>query len=146
MHDPGDGQWPMANGQWPMANGQWPMANEFRRLLDTQAVSDSKTPDRELVFDAGAFSQLNVQVFLLAPGASSGTFKLTLQHASVNEENAFIDVKDADGNLVEVDLEGTVGNSFFHITRFLRYVRWRVKATATPSTAAVVGVDIVAKQ
>ncbi len=125
------------------------MASEYRRLLDVVTISGAKSQESNMVMDAGAYRQLNVQFIVLAKGAeTSNDFKLTLQHASVNEEDAFIDVKDVDGNTVQVDIAntGSTGNFYFHVEGYLRYLRWTVTDGGSVTTAAIAGVDVVVKE
>ena len=126
------------------------MASEYRRLLDTQSVSGAKSQEREQIFDAGAYTELNVVFYVLKLGTDSTTaLDIKLQHAAINEEEAFTDLKDDAGNAVALDIEatgGSLGNKFFYIRRYLRYVRWVVTAGGTVTDAAVVGCDIMAKE
>lgn len=127
------------------------MASEFHRLLDPQAISDSKTQDREQWFDAGAYKQLNVELYLLATGVTSPasqSFKLTVQHAAVPEDDAFVDLKDQAGTAVEVEMVdgASVGNTYHQVEGFLRYIRWIAKTANTVTSAPVAGIDLVGKE
>ena len=125
------------------------MASEYRRLLDIQPLSTVEAQDRDLVFDAGAFKQLNVQFMLLTNGnMSSGTnFLLTLQHAAVNEDGQLMDLKDDAGTVIQINLKsGTTAPSFQTCSSFLRYIRWNVTAEDTITVKSIASIDLVAKE
>lgn len=71
----------------------------------------------------------------------------SLEHAAVNEDGQYLPVQDINGNDVEIDLKTASGNISFQVDGFLRYVRWTATDGGTaPSTPAIVGIDVVAKE
>lgn len=120
------------------------MASQYRRLLDIQPVDADETQALDRVFDAGAYRQLNVQLIRMSNGAGT-TVKIKLQHAAVNEEGMYMDLKDDDGSAVELDLGSGSGDKFQTVSGFLRFVRW-AKEVEGLTTQGIGGVDIVAKE
>lgn len=123
------------------------MAAMVYRLMDTATLSGGKSQDPDKVFDGGTFKQLMVVFYALATASSTGSFTLRLEHAAVNEDEQYLPVKDINGNDVEIDLKTASGNISFQVDGFLRYVRWTANDGGTaPSAAAIVGIDVVAKE
>lgn len=112
------------------------MAAQSVRLLDAQTLSASKASPTEQIVDLGAYTQLNVQCRILKAG-SAGT--LVLQHAAVNEDEAFVDIPD-----MTWTLSSTSNSSVEVATAFLRYVRWKTDGSVASSPVALI--DIVAKE
>lgn len=124
------------------------MASQYHRLLDSMPISGTKSQDREQVFDAGAYKQVNVEFIFMAAGTltSGSTLTLTLQHASANEDGLFMDVKDVDGNTVQINLLGTPDNSYHQVEGFLRYLRWDIGGDGVVNAQPIAGMDLVAKE
>lgn len=112
------------------------MASQSVRILDAQTLSASKSSPREQVLDLGAYKQLNVHGRILKAG-SAGT--LVLQHAAVNEDDAFVDLPD-----MSWDVSSTSNSSFEEASSFLRFVRWKTDGSVASSPVALI--DIVAKE
>lgn len=110
------------------------MASQYHRLLDTRAIGADEVQNLNEVFDAGAFSKLELQCRILKTG---GAGNIKLQHAAVNEEDAYIDLGSASWLAT-----GTGGH--ISIANFLRYVRW--VGDSSIAGAPVVMIDIVAKE
>ena len=72
------------------------MASSSVRQYPVQTVTASMVQSREEVTDAGAYNRAQVQFRVLKAG-SAGT--VTLQHAAVNEPDAFKDISGATWNL-----------------------------------------------
>lgn len=117
------------------------MASQAIRLMDVSTLSASKEQMREQVADLGAFKELNVQVRVLKIGTGTdANATLTLEHASVNEDEAFLPLSSASWR---VDSTASA-NSYLQITGFLRYVRWATGSMVAGSPVAVI--DLVAKE
>lgn len=119
------------------------MASLSYRLLDpTTIVTGFKLP-REQVLDAGAYGKLQIMFRRLKDGTSATTY-LRVQHAATNEDDAFVDLKDKDGNLVQISLDSADGApKFVVVDNFTRFIR--VIAVGTVTGAPVLLVDLVAK-
>jgi hypothetical protein len=112
------------------------MASTYYRLLGMRTFSGAATQDQAEYFDGGSYRVLEVQTRVTS-GGSGGTIKL--QHAAVNEDNAFIDV----AGFTAVNLNA-VTNNVQEITAFLRYLRWATGAAPTGNPTVLI--DIVAKE
>lgn len=107
----------------------------YHRLLQYQTLTSSLSPTLAESFDAGAYTRLEVQARILVGGGGAGTVKL--QHAAVNEPDAFIDIASASWTL------NTATNNYLSVTGFLRYIRWLASSGIAGSPAVVI--DIIAK-
>jgi hypothetical protein len=111
------------------------MASQYKRLLAPTTLSASMQPPLEMIFDAGAFQTLEVEVRVLKAGSAG---KIKLQHAATGDEpDSWIDLASA-----TVDLDAA-GASYLHVASFLRYIRWVGDGSVAGSP--VVQVDLVAK-
>lgn len=115
------------------------MASMYVRLLDPQALSASKESPREQVIDFGAYKQLNVDVRVIKAGTGTAAGTIKLQHAAVNEPDAFRNLTNASW---VIDSTGTGG--YLEITAFLRFVRWVTDSNVAGSP--VVLIDVMAKE
>ena len=117
------------------------MASQYVRLMEPMVLSGSKQSETERVADLGAYKTLEVEFLIFAQVDSGVTsFELKLQHASVNEEDAFVDLSGATVSLK------TGATSHVSVSNFLRYVRWVSILSGSITTPPVVGIDIVAKE
>ncbi len=104
------------------------------RLLDSRTFTASQTQETAEAVDLGAYRELNVMVRVLVAGGANET--VTLQHAPVNAEDAYMD-------LVVASISTTTP-TFEQVTGFTRFVRWK---TDLPSSGTpTVTLDIVAKE
>ena len=110
------------------------MASETWRLLGPRVLSADDVQTLDLAFDAGAYSTLEIHVRILKSG-SAGNLKL--QHAAVNEEDAYIDLGTASWAV-------TGSGGHISISNFLRYVRWVCDGSVAGNP--VIMIDIVAKE
>lgn len=111
------------------------MASSSVRQLPVQTVIANLVQPREEVTDAGAYNKAQIQFRVLKAG-SAGT--VTLQHAAVNEPDAFKDVSGAQWNL------NATTNSFTTVADFLRYLR--VVSDANVAGSPVAMMDIILKE
>lgn len=111
------------------------MASMYQRILDPRALTPNDTTQREEVLDAGAYNTLQAQMRVLSAG-SAGNLKL--QHAAVNEPDAFIDIGGASVSLA------STSNSLVTVTNFLRFIRWFSDSATAGSPIALI--DVVAKE
>ena len=73
--------------------------------------------------------------------------RLDFQHAAVNEDGQFMDLKDDAGTAIQINLKsGTTAPSFQTCSSFLRYIRWNVTAEDTITVKSIAGIDLVAKE
>ncbi len=100
-------------------------------LKNGTVVSDSKGE----VLDLLHYSRLQVEVKVKV--ASNASQTIQLQHAAVNEAEAFEDL----GPTYALDSVGNVVNSY---SSFLRYVR--MVASSSISTQPILSVGVIAKQ
>ena len=114
------------------------MAGAYHRLTPQQTLVANQTQPASEVYDAGAFNHLQLQGRVLKAGTAG---KLKLQHAAVNEPDAFIDVSGAEWDL---DQAGPSGNVFITVDDFLRYLRWITDANVLGSPIALL--DLIAKE
>ena len=111
------------------------MASQYHRLIDSVMLKPNMTQSLRDAYDAGAFKQLEVQVRVLKSGTGTGNLKL--QHAAVNEEDAYVDITGATWSL-----SGAGG--FTPIPDFLRFIRWVTDNNVQGDPIVIV--DIVAKE
>lgn len=111
------------------------MASLYHRLVPLQTFGASQTQPRDEVLDVGAYTTLEIQLRVLVAGAAGN---LKLQHAAVNEPDAFKDLSGASWAL------SATANNFTSITSFLRYLRWVTDGSVSGSPAALL--DIIAKE
>lgn len=111
------------------------MASLYHRFLPYQTVSASQTMTRDEVFDAGAYRVLEVQCRVVVAG---GGGSIKLQHAAVNEPDAFMDVSGGSWNL------NATSKNYYSVTGFLRYLRWVTDGSVSGSPAVLI--DIIAKE
>lgn len=78
---------------------------------------------------------LAIQFRVLVAG---GAGNLKLQHAAVNEPDAFTDVSGASWSLA------ATGNTYTSVSHFLRYLRWITDGSVSGSPAAIL--DLIAKE
>lgn len=110
------------------------MAGQYFRLLDAIPLSDSKKQDRNQVLDLGAFTQLNVHVRLVKAGTGNDADAVVeLEHAAVNEDDAFIPLTSASWRV-----DSTATGGFLQITGFLRFVRWVTGSAVAGSPAVII--------
>jgi len=107
----------------------------YFRLQDLTSVASDTTQRIEEAIDIGPFKTLVVEV--RKPVAASGGV-LKLQHASVLEEDAFVDVSS-----LTFDLTAT-GNEVQTFADLLRYLRWTTASVS--SGPAQFMVDIIARE
>ena len=110
------------------------MASETWRLLDPRVHGADDVQTLDLAFGGGAYSKLEIHVRILKSG-SAGNIKL--QHAAVNEEDAYIDLGTATWAVT-----GT--GSHISVSSFLRYIRWVCDGSVAGTP--VIMIDIVAKE
>lgn len=115
------------------------MASTYKRLLDPRALSASTQSPDDGVLDLGAYRQLVLDARLLKVGTGTGGGRVKIQHAAVNEPDAW---RDLAGVSWVVDSTGTGG--VLEATVFLRYIRW--VADASVAGAPVVLIDLIAKE
>ncbi len=111
------------------------MASQYSRFLPLQTLSSTQTMPRDEVLDLGAYNTLQIQLRVLVAG-SGGNVKI--QHAAVNEPDAFKDLSGASAAL------NATGNHFVTVTNFLRYLRWVTDGSVSGSPAVLI--DIIAKE
>ncbi len=107
--------------------------SEYFRLLDPLALVANQTQDRDQVIDVGSYTEMQVNFRVLKAGSAGN---LQLQHAAVNEEDAWLDLGSPNS------LSGTT-NVVISISTFLRYVRWTTDGAVAGAPVALV--DIIAK-
>ncbi len=110
------------------------MASQYHRLMDPTTLKPNLQQDLQDVFDAGAFRVLEVDVRVLKAGSAGS---LLLQHAAVNEEDAYRDLAGS-----SVSLTGS--GAYFTIQNFLRFVRWRADGNVAGDPIPLI--DTVAKE
>lgn len=110
------------------------MSNQYHRLLDARELQANLVQDRETVFDAGGYGHLELQIRVLAAGSGG---KIKIQHAAVNEAEAFVDL-----DTIEQAL-GSVANTALSANNFLRYVRWITDSGVGGNPVALV--DLICK-
>lgn len=113
------------------------MASTHVRVLHPQTLTASLIPPRHEVVDAGAYKSAEVQFRCLVAG---GAGQAKLQHAAVNEPDAFKDISGAAWNL---NAAGASGNQYLSVSSFLRYIRWVTDASVSGSPVALI--DIIFK-
>ena len=111
------------------------MASQYKRILDPRVLTADMTQPATDIWDAGAYRTLEVQARVVKAGTAG---YLKIQHAAVNEEDAFRDLTGGNVGLSAVD------NIYFSATGFLRYVRWVTDGAVTGSPVALV--DVIAKE
>jgi hypothetical protein len=111
------------------------MASAYRRLLEPRSFSSDENQPLFEAWDAGNFRVLEVDFCVLKTGTAGN---LKLQHAAINVEESFIDIA-----TISADLTAS-GHDYQEVTKFLRYVRWKVDGTVTGSPVAFI--DIIAKE
>lgn len=111
------------------------MASTAHRILAYQTLQASQVQARDEVLDAGAYRVLQIQARVLVAGTGGN---VTLQHAAVNEPDAFQDLSGASWAL------NATSKNFATVTDFLRYLRWVTDAGVTGIPSAVI--DIIAKE
>lgn len=110
------------------------MPSQYKRLLAPTTLTASMEQPHDMIFDAGGFETLNVEFRVLKAGSEGD---VQLQHAATSEEpNSWINL----GSPVDV---AAAGNTYAHISSFLRFLRW--VATSDVAGSPVVQIDIVAK-
>ena len=110
------------------------MASEYRRLLDPSTAKATVFQELREAWDAGAYRVLEVHVRVLKAGTGGN---IILQHAAVNEEDAYLDLANA-----STALNGQ--GAYLTISNFLRFIRWRTDGAVAGSP--VVMIEIIAKQ
>lgn len=119
------------------------MASLSYRLLDPMVIATGFKLPREQVLDAGAYNKLQMVLRRLKDGTSAATY-LRVQHAATNEEDAFMDLKDKDGLVVQISLDNADASvKFLVVENFTRFIR--VIAVGTVTGGPVLLVDLVAK-
>lgn len=113
------------------------MSSKSYNLLLQATVTDGSAQDLAEALDLGDFIELEILVRVLSAGDGEAPL-LQIQHAPVNEDDAFIDFPEA----ISVDLS-VEGTTWVHVPHFTRWVRWRTAGTLTSS--AMVTVHVVAK-
>lgn len=111
------------------------MAALFKRIMPQQTFSANQRPPRDEVLDLGAYTKIQVQARIVTAGSAGN---LILEHAAVNEPDAFKAVSGASWPVTPVS------NNFTTISDFLRYVRWGGDASVTGTPVALI--DIIAKE
>lgn len=102
------------------------------RLQDVITVSANETQEREFAADIGPYNYVTVQVRILN-AATSGA--LTLEHAAVNEDSAYI------ATSISVSADSST-NTTGLIEHGLRFLRWR---TENLNGAVTFLIDIIAR-
>lgn len=110
------------------------MASQYHRLLDPRAIVANDVQNIDQAFDAGAYDKLELQCRILKTG---GAGNIKLQHAAVNEEDAYIDLGSASWLV-------TGSGGHISISNFLRYVRWAGDNSVGGGPVAMI--DIIAKE
>lgn len=110
------------------------MASEYRRLLDPGTAKPDVFQELREAWEAGAFRVLEVHVRVLKAGTGGN---IILQHAAVNEDDAYLDLAGSTTVL-------TGSGAYFTISSFLRFIRWRTDGGVAGSP--VVMIDIIAKE
>ncbi len=110
------------------------MASQYYRLLDAIALGTNDKSDREDIFDAGAYKNLEVQARVIKAGAAGS---IQLEHSAVKESGSWLALGSA------ISLTAT-SNALISHSNFLRYVRWVVVGTVTDAPVAVL--DVIAKE
>ena len=111
------------------------MASIYHRLMPQQAFAANQRPPKDEVLDLGAYRVVQVQTRILTAG---GAGNLILEHAAVNEPDAFKPVPSMSWPTV------TPTNDFKTINDFLRYLRWGGDGTVSGTPVALI--DIVANE
>lgn len=109
------------------------MVATYIRLLDPRVLGAGDTQDSKDAFDGGGYSKLELQCRILKSG-SAGSIKL--QHAAVNEEDAYIDLGSA-------SWVATGSGGHISISNFLRFIRWAADGSVAGNP--VVMIDLIAK-
>lgn len=110
------------------------MSNQYHRLLDARELTDNWVQDSDAVFDAGGYRVLEFQFRVLSSG-TAGTLKV--QHAAVNEPEAFTDLAS-----MQVGLSATA-NLPLSCENFLRFLRCVTTGSVAGNPVAMC--DVVAK-
>lgn len=110
------------------------MSNQYHRLLDARELQANLIQDRETVLDAGGHRVLEFQIRVLAAGTAG---KIKIQHAAVNEAEAFTDL-----DTIELNLS-SLANSHQSANNFLRYIRWITDSGVGGNPVALI--DMVCK-
>lgn len=111
------------------------MASLYHRLLPITSLTASQVQTRDEVLDIGAYRVLEIQVRVISAGTAGN---LKLQHAAVNEPDAFKDLSGASFALTPAS------NQVMSISNFLRYLRWVTDNGVAGGPVALI--DIVAKE
>lgn len=107
------------------------------RVLLRVSLAEGDAMDLAEALDLVEFRDLDI-VFQISEAGEGNSPRLLVEHAPVNEESAYI----AFNTPISVDLT-TAGTTWFRITEFTRWVRWR--STGTISSSPVVTLDILAR-
>ncbi len=120
------------------------MSSLYHRVLEPTVITTGYKTPKEDVLDAGAFTRGELQFRRLKDGTSAATY-LRVQHAAVNEDDAFIDAKDPSGADLQVVLDNSAaGNKHMWCENFLRFIR--LVAVGTVTGSPVVLADSVWKE
>ncbi len=111
-----------------MSSSQW------RQLPITTLTASQKQVSSEVV-DAGAYTTLEIQARVLKAG---GAGNMSLEHAAVNEPDAFTALTGASWAV------NAALNTHTTISHFLRYVRWSTDAAVAGGPVALI--DIIGKE
>jgi hypothetical protein len=118
------------------------MASQYIRILDTRALTANASSPREQVVDLGAYRVLEVMIRVVKAGTGTDpTAVVKLQHAPVNEDDAFLDIA-----VTSVRVDTTAPNVpvFIEVPAYTRFIRWSTGGGV--AGAPVVVIDVVAKQ
>lgn len=113
------------------------MPGKSFRLLIQATVEDGARQDLSEALDLIDQGQIDIVCTVHTPGVGESP-QLLLQHAPVNEEEAYIAFEEP----IAIDLT-TAGTAWVHVSRFTRWVTWLTSGTLTEG--AVVSLDIVAR-
>jgi len=116
------------------------MASAYHRLLDLTLFTENDRQPLFKTWDAGQYTTLVIHVRVPNGNANAGA-KLILEHAAVNDNDAFVPLQ-ANGQNVEVGLDN-VGAPVYAVSAFLRYLRWRVDGFTSNDALALI--DVIAK-
>lgn len=108
-----------------------------RRILVRASVSTDDALDLSGALDLGELRELHVVVTVDEAGTGE-TARLSVKHAPVNEEAAYLDFETP----AEVDLTST-GTTWVQVSSFTRWVHWFLSGTLSEN--AVVTLDVMAK-
>lgn len=117
------------------------MASAVHRLLPVSTMSNGFSMPDEYALDLGAYNTLQFMVNVVVKDVGGTTPEVVFMHAAYNEPGAWVDL---DGAKLNVQTAFT-GPTLVTVSDFARFIKMRFDGTAG-STAAIVAIDVVAKE